>query len=132
VEGESHELVPDDLTILRRAAGDLVVHEDGGYFAAIDPALTDELRLEGRARELISRVQRMRKEAGFAVSDRILLAVGGAEDTRRAVDVHGAWIAAEVLAVEVVLVDDRSKEYHDMQAVDLDGAAARVAISRVP
>ena len=71
VEGDSHELGPDDLTIVRRASGSLVVQEDGGFFAAIDPTVTPELKLEGYAREVISRVQRMRKESGFAVSDRI-------------------------------------------------------------
>ena len=37
----------DDLTIIRRASGDLVVQEDGGFFAAIDPTVTPELELEG-------------------------------------------------------------------------------------
>ena len=64
---------PDDLTIIRRASGALAVQEDGGFFAAIDPTVTPELRREGQAREVISRVQRMRKEAGLAVSDRIVL-----------------------------------------------------------
>ena len=56
---------PDDLTIVRRASGRLVVQEEDGFFAAIDPTVTPELRREGMARELISRVQRMRKDAGL-------------------------------------------------------------------
>ncbi|HET7564038.1 MAG TPA: class I tRNA ligase family protein, partial [Gemmatimonadaceae bacterium] len=77
VEGESHELVSEDVQVIRRGVGDLVVQEAGSYVAAIDPTITPELRAEGLARELVSRVQRMRKEAAFAISDRIRLQVTG-------------------------------------------------------
>jgi isoleucyl-tRNA synthetase len=132
VEGDSHELVLDDLMIVRRASGDLIVQEDGGFFAAIDPTVTPELKLEGYARELISRVQRMRKESGFAVSDRIALTVAGGSDVKAVIDTHGAWIADEVLAAElkfVVLGDSELRR--DMLAIDLDGITAQVAITRI-
>jgi isoleucyl-tRNA synthetase len=77
VDGETHALAAEEVTIIHRAAGDLVVAEEGGYFAAIDPTVTAELRQEGLARELVSRVQRLRKESGFAVSDRIALSIWG-------------------------------------------------------
>ncbi|MEP6991287.1 MAG: class I tRNA ligase family protein, partial [bacterium] len=77
VDGETHGLGADDLTIVRRASGALIVEEEHGYFAAIDVALTPELEREGLAREVISRVQRMRKEAGLAVSYRIRLRIDG-------------------------------------------------------
>ena len=131
VDGESHELTAEDLTIVRRASGSLVVQEDGGYFAALDPTVTPELRTEGYARELISRVQRMRKEAGLAVSDRIVLAVEGTPEVRAVFESHGDWIAAEVLAAELVVVDDLSSAYEDMHVVDLGGTTAHVAITRI-
>src|SRR4029077_1673156 len=105
VEGDSHELGPDDVTIVRRASGSLAVQEDGGFFAAIDPTVTPALKLEGYARELISRVQRMRKEAGVAVSDRISLTVAGEAEVKDVIHAHGAWIADEVLATELVFVE---------------------------
>ena len=138
VEGQSHELALDDLTIIRRASGDLVVQEDGGFFAAIDPAVTPELELEGYARELVSRVQRMRKEASFAVSDRITLTIGrgrgGGSDVHAVVRAHRAWIADETLATEIVLVDSPDSGGTDagMTPVDLDGMTAFVAITRIP
>jgi isoleucyl-tRNA synthetase len=132
VEGDSHELVPDDVTIVRRASGDLVVQEDGGFFAAIDPTVTPELKLEGYARELISRVQRMRKESGFAVSDRIALTVAGGSEVKAVIDTHGAWIADEVLATELGFVSLGDSELRrDMLAIDLDGITAHVAITRI-
>ncbi|HMJ19057.1 MAG TPA: isoleucine--tRNA ligase, partial [Gemmatimonadaceae bacterium] len=64
VGNDSHELSAEDLTVVRTASGELVVKEESGYFAALDPVVTRELRLEGIARELVSRVQRLRKELG--------------------------------------------------------------------
>ncbi len=132
VDGESHMLDADDLTVLRRATGALVVQEAGGFFAAIDPAVTPELKCEGMARELISRVQRMRKEAGLAVSDRIVLAVtpSASEELRTIVAEHGSWIQSEVLAVELVLADALNRDYLATQAIDLDGIVAQVALTK--
>jgi isoleucyl-tRNA synthetase len=132
VAGESHLLAPDDLTIVRRASGPLMVQEDGGYFVALDTTITAELRREGMARELVSRVQRMRKDAGLAVSDRITLFIAPAtnEDLQAVLSEHGVWIQSEVLATELVLVDVLSEPYLANQAIDLDGIVADVALTR--
>jgi len=131
VDGETHALDQEDVTIIRRASGALVVEEDGGFFAAIDPTVTLELKREGLARELISRVQRMRKEAGLAVSDRIALTVVGADEVRAVIDAHGEWIASEVLATELVTSGELTGRYDATQELDLDGAVARVAFTRI-
>ena len=130
VEGASHALDLDDLTIIRRAVGELVVQEDGGFFAAIDPTVTPELKLEGYARELISRVQRMRKESGFAVSDRIAMTIGGGSEVKTVLDVHRAWIADEVLATSLAW-SERGEQDEQTHAIDLDGITAFVAITRI-
>ena len=130
VEGESHVLIAEDLAILRRSSGALIVQDDGGYFAAIDPEITPDLRREGLARELISRVQRMRKESGLLVSDRITLVVAGGADVVEAVRTHHDWITDEVLATELVVGDGDMHGQPDMTAVDLDGVDARVSLTR--
>ena len=63
---------------------------------ALDLGLDDELVLEGEAYELIHRVNSLRKERGFELTDRIVLTVP--EPQRELVDRHGDWIAREVLA----------------------------------
>jgi isoleucyl-tRNA synthetase len=131
VDGESHALVPEDVTILRRSVGDLVVQEAAGFFAAIDTTISPELRSEGLARELISRVQRMRKESGFAISDRIGLLIGGDRGILEAVKTHQEWIKGEVLATELVVADATAKEQPDMTQIDLDGIVARLSITRI-
>jgi isoleucyl-tRNA synthetase len=131
VDGETHSLDQEDITIVRRASGALVVEEDGGFFAAIDPTVTPELRREGLARELVSRVQRMRKEAGLAVSDRIALTVGGTDEIRAVITAHGEWIASEVLATELVFVEGLTGRHDAAQELDLDGVVVRVAFTRI-
>jgi len=131
VEGESHQIAPEDLIVLKRASGSLAIQEEGGFFAAIDPTVTPELRLEGLARELVSCVQRMRREAGFAVSNRISLRVAGGSELCDAVREHHDWIAAETLAVELVVVPDGLQELQEMQAHDLNGVDARVSVTRI-
>jgi isoleucyl-tRNA synthetase len=130
VEGETRSVEPEDLTILRSAAGDLVVKESEGYVAAIDPVVTPELRQEGLVRELVSRIQRLRKEAGLAVSDRIRLVVAGNDEVEAAVERFRDRIASDVLAVE--LATGRHAEVNSgMHAVELDGLAVRIAITKV-
>jgi isoleucyl-tRNA synthetase len=127
---QSHTLAADDLTIVRRASGDLVVRYGDGYVAAINPLVTPDLRREGISRELVNRVQRLRKELGFAVSDRIVLTVAGGSELNEAVAAHRDWISAEVLAPElhsVPLLDGTHPAYH----LDLDGLAADVTLIKV-
>ncbi|MDB4880096.1 MAG: Isoleucyl-tRNA synthetase [Gemmatimonadetes bacterium] len=130
VDGETHGLGPDDVTIVRRASGDLVVQEEHGFFAAIDPAITPALRREGLARELISRVQRMRKDAGLSVSDRIRLSILGDAEVLEAAEEHRAWIADEVLARALEIGGAGQEHMQARQAVDLDGIRADLALTR--
>jgi isoleucyl-tRNA synthetase len=130
VGNDSHELSAEDLSVVRTASGELVVKEESGYFAALDPVVTRELRLEGIARELVSRVQRLRKELGFAVSDRITLSVGGSAEVQEAVKAFQKWIADEVLAVRV-RVGELIEGTHATHAFDLDGQSVEVALERV-
>jgi isoleucyl-tRNA synthetase len=130
VDGETHGLDLDDLTIVHRASGSLVVQEQHGFFAAIDPTITPELRREGLARELISRVQRMRKEGGLAVSDRIRLAISSDAPVVEAVEEHRAWIAEEVLATELMIGGELHGHTLARQTVDLDGIPADLALTK--
>jgi len=148
VEGSEHLLQPDDLTILRRATGEYAVQEEDGYVVALDPRLTDELRREGMARELVSRVQRMRKEAGLLVSDRIRLTLSGPPEVERAVGEHRVYVAGEVLATALTIGRELDQQSTDgahadgrspvgvpassttTQHLDLDGAEVRVTLSK--
>ncbi len=111
---------------------------------ALDPAVSPELRAEGVARELVSRVQRLRKEAGLVVSDRIRLAVRGPAEVEGAARTHRGYIAGEVLATSLVVGDEAGADAGSTtgpddalasaltRTVDLDGAAVHVSLSKDP
>ena len=129
VNGTEHALSADDLTLVRRSSGDLTVQEDGSRFAAVDPTVTPALRSEGIARELVSRIQRLRKETGLAVSDRIRLEIAGDEFTCAAAEEYRQWIAGEVLAREVAIAAALAPG-SKATAVDLDGMMAHIALTK--
>ena len=129
VDGREHQLTADDLTIVRKASGTLVVQQDGPLFAAIDPTVTPELRAEGIARELVSRTQRLRKERGLAVSDRIILHIAGPALVAGAAETHRQWIAGETLA-RTVHVAHAPVDPSQAVAVELDGVTAHVSLTK--
>ena len=98
-------------------------------FAAIDAAVTPELRDEGIARELVSRVQRLRKDTGLAVSDRIRLQIAGPDALRAAAEQHRQWIAGEVLARELIITDAPAADPQAI-ALEIDGMTAHLALTR--
>jgi isoleucyl-tRNA synthetase len=121
------------VTITARARTSLVVQQGEGFSVALDPAVTPALRAEGVAREVVSRVQRLRKEAGLAVSDRIRLAVAAPAEVQEAVRTHQGWIAGEVLAREPVAIGDALPEtptWTADAALEVDGITARIALSK--
>ncbi|HEY0930627.1 MAG TPA: isoleucine--tRNA ligase [Gemmatimonas sp.] len=139
VAGTAREIAPDDVAIIRRASGDAVVQEHAGYGVALDATITPALRAEGLAREVVSRVQRLRKEAQLAVSDRITVAVAGDEELEGAVAAHRDHIAQEVLAVRLLLGDESGSPFREggdgstwtaSLAVDVDGHPVRLALTK--
>ena len=131
VGGVSHALDADDLTVVRKASGALVVSQDGTRFAAVDPTLTEALRREGLARELVSRVQRFRKDSGLLVSDRIALWVGGAAPLAEAVEAHRSWICDETLTVTLTVGATLPPDVPPGAAADLDGLPVHLALQKV-
>jgi isoleucyl-tRNA synthetase len=120
------------VTITARASTALVVQQGEGMSVALDPAMTPELRAEGMAREVVSRVQRVRKESGLAVSDRIRLTVAASPEVQDALRAFAGWMAGEVLATGLVLTDvlEAGSVWHAQAKVDLDGPVAHIALSR--
>ncbi len=92
------EIRPEDVTVERAVASDWLVAADGPYVVALDPHLTPDLIQEGLAREVVNRVQRLRKEADYAYTTRIELSIAGAEDVfdeadiTRAVEIEGRQV----------------------------------------
>ncbi|MGD2069339.1 MAG: isoleucine--tRNA ligase [Gemmatimonadota bacterium] len=136
VAGERHVLGPDDLEVAEEPRGGLVVRSEGGHTAALDPTLDEELREEGLARELVNRIQRLRRDAGLEITDRIDLGVFGPEDVRRAAHAWRDFITGETLAVGMEVGEDGAEAAPDgfeaTRDVDLDGLEVVIGLSRGP
>jgi isoleucyl-tRNA synthetase len=126
-------LEADELEVVEEAQGELVVQGDGRFTAALDPAISAELRREGLARELVNRIQRFRKESGLEITDRISLGIGGPQEVREAADAFREFIAGETLATAyaVEALEGDFSGYEALREVDLDGVAAQIGLSRV-
>ena len=132
VEGESLSL--DDVIIAREPCEGQVVESDGAMTVVLDMTMTPDLTTEGLAREIINRVQNLRKDAGFEVSDRICVHAygdGGLADVL--IDPSASTlIRGEVLAEELRLTSREDVEGRDHRRVDeIDGMCLAVAIDRV-
>ncbi len=99
-------LLPEDVLVQRTENAGLTVANDGPLSVALDTALTPGLVQEGLAREIVSHIQSLRKEAGLDVADRIRLTLAAAPDLIAAADAHRDYIAAETLALSLDLTSD--------------------------
>jgi len=96
--GTCYTLGQEDVLIETVSVEGLEASSDGRVTIGLETELTPELAAEGLARELVNRVQGLRRDSGFELSDRIELCVSGSAALQQVVEVHGDWIAQEVLA----------------------------------
>ena len=120
-------LTVDDLLIEMTRSERYFSVEDGGVTVAIDTELTQELIEEGFVRELVSKLQTMRKEAGFEVEDHIIAAVCTNEKIQALMQANRDSIAEDVLADKIVTepIDGYTKDW------DLNGEAVTLAVKKV-
>jgi isoleucyl-tRNA synthetase len=133
VAGEGYELEGTEFEIHQEARGELEVEADDGYVVALDPTLTEALRQEGLARELVNRIQRLRREEEFQISDRIRLGIFGDEQIVAAAGAYREFIAGETLALEFVVGPPPAPAgYTVLREVDLDGVPVWIGLSVLP
>ena len=99
LDGETLELRPEDLEVRLIEKEGMATANDGELLVALDPRLTPELIAEGRAREVVNRLQTARKEAGLDYGDRIRVRYSAAPELEAAIGTYRDWISGETLAV---------------------------------
>lgn len=122
------ELTLEDVEILSEDIPGWLVANEGRLTVALDINITKELREEGIARELINRIQNLRKDSDFNVTDKIDLRIGKHKEINEAVENFKAYIASQVLAENVTLVD---KAEDDAQAIEIDDIQTFIKIQRM-
>jgi isoleucyl-tRNA synthetase len=98
VDGHEAKIVPDDINIVTENRDGLVAGSDGDVTVALLTQITEELLHEGLARELVNRVQNMRKDAGFEVTDRINIWLQTSHEFEKAMEKQTNYICNETLA----------------------------------
>ncbi|GAB3301700.1 isoleucine--tRNA ligase [Hymenobacter tenuis] len=106
VDGEALTLAPDDVEIRTQDLPGWLVATDGPLTVALDVTLTDELRQEGVARELVNRLQNLRKDSGLEVQDKIRVTLGHQPELEAAVQSFGDYIREEVQALALSFAPD--------------------------
>jgi isoleucyl-tRNA synthetase len=128
VDGQALALLPEELLVETSSPQGYAVAEENGLLVALDTTLTDELREEGLARELVRNIQDARKRAGFAIADRIAVYVSGAGEIAAIIERWGDYIRAETLADDLLLAEPPPGAH--AEALDLDRRTIKVGVVR--
>lgn len=126
-DGTAVELTKDDMLISTRGAEGYSVESDLDMTVALDVTLTDELLVEGGAREIISKVQTLRKTRGLEVTDRITLLWSGDEFIQKVFEAHGERIAKVTLATSVKRLQG---DCDGAENADVNGHDATLAVEK--
>ena len=110
VEGNELTVEAADVDIISEDIPGWLVSNEGALTVALEVELTDELKQEGMAREIINRVQNLRKESGMEITDRVRITMTPQNDIRQAVESFGEYIKTQVLADSIELQDNEGKE----------------------
>jgi len=128
VELDGFRLEPGELLVTTQGKPGYAAAEEAGYAAVVTTEITPELADEGLARELVRRIQEMRKSAGLEIADRIRLTYEGDADIDRVMRTWRDYIAQEVLAEAIVAAPPEHQAYAEEQAID--GRRARIGVKR--
>ena len=127
INGEEVVITPDDVDISTEDIPGWIVANQGNLTVALDISITPELKNEGLARELVNRVQNIRKDMGLEVTDHIKLTVERNPETNEAFSAFNDYICSETLA-ETEYVESVNGDVVEQELID--GIKVRLAISK--
>jgi len=130
VGGEEVVLTTGDVEIISEDIPGWLVANEGAITVALDIHLTAVLKQEGMARELVNRIQNIRKESGFDVTDKITVAIEKHDSVNGAIASYGKYIGSQTLADEITLADSLGDEAGIPVEID-DGIRIKIQVSRV-
>ncbi len=127
-EKETVTLLPDEVIINAKEIKGWKIASEGGNTIALDITLTPELIKEGIAREMVNRIQNLRKANNLEVTDRIRIFIAGNEKINDAVREKKSYIAAETLADDIVLTD--VNRLNEADETDINGTLIKIKIEK--
>jgi isoleucyl-tRNA synthetase len=128
IDGQEVILSDQDVEIISEDIPGWQVANEGKLTVALDVTVTDELRYEGIAREFINRIQNIRKETGFDVTDKITLQIEDHQFIHEAVNRHASYIGSQTLATDISLVDKLTGS--NVKEVEIDEVPVKIAVNK--
>ena len=128
ISGKQTTLTIEDVEIISEDIPGWQVANDGRLTVALDVTVTDELRYEGIAREFVNRIQNIRKESGFDVTDKITVLIEDLDLVREAVKRHASYIGSQTLATTVEVTDNFAAG--NVRDVEIEEVMVKVAVER--
>lgn len=128
IDGTDYRVDLDDVKVISEDIEGWLVANDGDLTVALDINVTPELQNEGLAREIINRIQNIRKRNQYEITDHIKLAFAPGKEVEAAVAEFGNYIASQVLADEIEVRPIADTETLD--TLDIDGLVINAAVSR--
>ncbi len=126
IEDDEFTLLPEDVEIIPVDIPGWKVANEGNITVALDIIITDELREEGTARELINRIQNIRKEKKFEVTDKIFVLLSETEYLKSVVNKFSLYIRTEILAAEIRFSSDR----FEGESVEIEAITINIQVSK--
>ena len=124
VDGNDLEVLAADVDIISEDIPGWLVSNEGNLTVALEVELTDDLKREGMARELINRIQNLRKETGLEITDRIVVTLSPNAETDAAIESYGDMVKTQVLANDIKIGDN------DGQEVDFDDFKLNIKVEK--
>ncbi|HZJ74641.1 MAG TPA: isoleucine--tRNA ligase [Perlabentimonas sp.] len=118
VNNEPQAITLQDVEIVSEDIPGWLVANDDNLTVALDITLTSNLKEEGVSRELVNRIQNIRKDSGFDVTDKVKISILKHDLLTQAIENHKEYIASQTLASEILLVDSMTEE--SASKIDLD------------
>lgn len=125
INGQHAVIETSDVEIISEDIPGWLVANEGKLTVALDVTVTDELKREGIARELVNRIQNIRKSSGFDITDKINIRISSNEETDAAVEEYKTYIAKQVLANSIEITEKLDR---DINELDFENFKLKVSI----
>lgn len=127
IDGEKIDITLSDVEIMSEDIVGWLVANEGKLTVALDINITDDLRNEGIAREFINRIQNIRKDSGFEVTDKVDIEIQSNSDLNAAVEAFRDYISAQTLAKSVKIVE----KTENGTPIDINGSDVNISVKKI-
>jgi isoleucyl-tRNA synthetase len=128
IQGNNIEILSEDVEISTKDIPGWAIAQEGSITVALDTNITEELKSEGLARELVNRIQNLRKDMNFEVTDKIAIVLEKNDAVNSAILANKDYICSETLAISFEIVDAISAESVEVEL--LEGLFVKIMISK--